>query len=283
MKNASQFNFRNVKAIALDLDGTALTPEKKFSGRTLKSLKNCMKKGIQVIICTGRAVEAAEPYRAELGTEGPMVYFNGAEVVNMPAGKLIQSVLLKMDVVNFCVDMARSEDLHYQIFLPDQGLIAEKEGKESEMYRNHTGMSPVIGDLKAIASGGADGCIKSMFITDPEKHETIKAKLIDKFGGSIYITCSYPVFLEVLAAGVSKGAGLKTAMDARGLKREEVIAIGDEENDLPMFSAAGFSAAPSNAKDTVKKAAGIVIGSNAEDGVAVFLEENLLNSYGGGH
>jgi len=75
---------------------------------------------------------------------------------------------------------------------------------------------------------------------------------------------------------VSKGEGLKFVMERCSLKRVEVIAFGDEESDLTMFSSAGFSAAPSNAKDTVKAKADLVIGSNAEDGVAAFLEEFFL-------
>ena len=83
---------------------------------------------------------------------------------------------------------------------------------------------------------------------------------------------TYPTFLEIMNAGVSKGEGLKTAMKCRGLKMDELIAFGDEENDLPMFSVAGFSAAPSSAKEKVRQAADFVFGSNAEEGLASFLE-----------
>jgi hydroxymethylpyrimidine pyrophosphatase-like HAD family hydrolase len=62
-------------------------------------------------------------------------------------------------------------------------------------------------------------------------------------------------------------------MEHLSIKKEEIIAFGDEENDLPMFEAAGFSAAPFNAKENVKAKADLVVGSNAEDGVAAFLEE----------
>jgi len=77
-------------------------------------------------------------------------------------------------------------------------------------------------------------------------------------------------------AGVSKGTGLKTVMECRGLKPEEVIAFGDEENDIPMFSVAGFSAAPSNARENVRQAADFVFGSNAEEGLAAFLDDLFM-------
>jgi hydroxymethylpyrimidine pyrophosphatase-like HAD family hydrolase len=89
----------------------------------------------------------------------------------------------------------------------------------------------------------------------------------------VYVAQTYPTFLEVMNAGVSKGEGLKIAMKYRGLKPEQVIALGDEENDLPMFSVAALSAAPANAKEKVRLAADRVFTSNAEEGAAVFLED----------
>jgi Cof subfamily protein (haloacid dehalogenase superfamily) len=274
-----QLDPRTIKALALDLDGTALLPDNVLGGRTLRALKALMARGVEIIICTGRAIEGAEPYRAAIGTEGPMVYFNGAEIVDMPSGKVLSATLLDLDVVDFCIDLARAGGLHYQIYLPPAGggyeaLLVEKATPEAEMYRRHTGIAPVVRNLKeAIAAPGLAGCIKAMFISDPALHEETRTKLLDRFGDRIYVARTFPTVLEVMDARVSKGAGLKTAMKHRGLEPEEVIALGDEENDLPMFGAAGFSAAPANAKEKVRAAAGRVFASNAGEGLAAFLEE----------
>jgi hydroxymethylpyrimidine pyrophosphatase-like HAD family hydrolase len=67
------------------------------------------------------------------------------------------------------------------------------------------------------------------------------------------------------------------ALKHRGIKPEEAMVFGDEENDLPMFDHAGFSVCPTNAKDNVKAKADYITGSNAEDGIAVFLETVFLN------
>jgi hydroxymethylpyrimidine pyrophosphatase-like HAD family hydrolase len=79
--------------------------------------------------------------------------------------------------------------------------------------------------------------------------------------------------LEILPGGITKGSGLTKALKFRGLEGQNVIAFGDEENDLSMFSVAGFSAAPSNARDTVYAAADFKLCSNNDDGVAEFLEK----------
>jgi HAD superfamily hydrolase (TIGR01484 family) len=169
-------------------------------------------------------------------------------------------------------------DIHYQVFFPPrdrpwEALLIERQRPESEMYRRHTGIVPVVADLKAVlAEPGTKGCFKAMFICDPCLHDELRRKMGERFGDSIYMARSFPTFLEIMNAGVSKGDGLKTAMKCRGLKMEELIAFGDEENDLPMFGVAGFSAAPSSAKEKIRQAADFVFGSNAEEGLAVFLE-----------
>ncbi|MDR2435465.1 MAG: Cof-type HAD-IIB family hydrolase [Treponema sp.] len=280
-----QLNSKTIKALALDLDGTALLPDNTLGERTAKCLRNLISRGIQVIFCTGRAIEGAERFRIAIGAEGPMVFFNGAEVADMPSGEIISADLLDLDVVNFGIDLARSMGVHYQIYLPAgtavdgvkskwEALVVDKPTPESEMYRNHTGIVPLVKDLKELcATPGLRGCVKVMFITDPARHDEIRQKTLDRFGSKVYVARTFPTFLEIMNAGVSKGEGLKTAMKRRGLEAGEVIALGDEENDLLMFNVAGFSAAPANAREKVRAAADLVFASNAGEGLAVFLED----------
>ena len=273
-------NPKNIKALALDLDGTLLGPGSALTERTIRAVKACIRRGLQVIIATGRAIQSAEPIRAALGAEGPMIYFNGAVIADMPSGGILSTTLLNKDAVAFCVDLAREKGAYFQVFFPGENddshitLMAERERAEREMYLSHTSIRSEIGDLKkALARPGLKGCIKCMFVAEPEVQAVLRPILDERLGKIAYITQTLRNFLEIMDVKVSKGQGLKLAMERRSLKREEVIAFGDDENDLPMLAAAGFSAAPSNAKDSVKAAADLVIGSNAGDGVAAFLEE----------
>jgi Cof subfamily protein (haloacid dehalogenase superfamily) len=255
--------------------------------RTAQCLKRLIAQGIQVILCTGRAIESSRRYYSAIGAKGPMVFFNGAEVAEVPDVKLISSNLMSLDVVDYGIDLARSMDIHFQVFFSPQNntasgieknyreaLLIEKQRPEAEMYQKHTGITPVLADLKTvIAAPGLQGVMKAMFITDPALHDEIRQKMLDRFGSRIYVASTFPTFLEIMAAGASKGEGLKTVMNRWGFKPEEIIAFGDEENDLPMFSVAGFSAAPSGAKEKVRLAADFIYGSNAEEGLAGFLED----------
>jgi Cof subfamily protein (haloacid dehalogenase superfamily) len=270
----------NIKALAMDLDGTCLGRNASLSSRTIRALKTCLHRGIHVIICTGRSIDATEQYRLAIGTEGPMVYFNGAEVVDMPAETMVKATLLNLEVVDYCVDLSRSRGVYYQVYFPGTQeyprgiLMAEHHTPETEMYRIHTGISALIGDLKqALANPGLKGCVKGMFISEPWLHEDIRSQLVERFGRGIYIARTSRTFLEIMDAAVSKGMGLRCALAYQGLQNAQVIAFGDEENDLPLFEEATYAAAPANAKDAVLKAADIQFGPNTEDGLAKLLED----------
>ena len=268
-----------IKALALDLDGTLLLPDATLGKKTVRCLKTLASRGIHLVICTGRAVESSLRYCNELGATGPMVFFNGAEIVDIPSMNIVSTNLLDVAVVDYAVELARSMGLHFQVFLPPEHkteagrLLVERCGELPDVYKNRTGMQPVAVDMKAaIAVPGLQGCPKAMFITDASKHDAIRGAMRDRFGDRITIVSTSPIFLEIMNAGVSKGKALETALACRGVRPEQAIAFGDEENDLAMFAVAGFSVAPSNAKKSVLEAPDFVCPSNAEEGLATFLE-----------
>ena len=271
-------NPEKIRALAIDLDGTLLAPGAVLTDRARGVIHRCIKKGLQIIIATGRAVESAERFRAPLGAEGPMIYFNGALIVNMPENELLKITLLDREKVEFCADLSREMNVHYQVFLPGAGddrrimLLSERDTPEREMYYKHTGVLSELVDLKEFLRGH-EGCIKSMFLAEPEVQAVLREKLDKTLGNSVYITQTLRNFLEVMDADVSKGKALEFVMKHLSLKNDEVMAFGDEENDIPMLDAAGFSVVPSSAKDAVKAKADLVTASNAEDGVAAFLED----------
>jgi Cof subfamily protein (haloacid dehalogenase superfamily) len=278
-----------IKALALDLDGTTLLPDTTLGERTAKILKTLISRGIQIIITTGRAPQACEIYLNAIGAQGAMVFFNGAIVADIPSDEIIHMSLLDKDIVGFGLDIARKNNYFYQAYLPAgisphtgkadlsikrEQLLIEKMRRESENYRARTGITPVTVDIKKVtALPDLKGFIKSMFVCDEVYHDAIKKKFIDKFAGRISVMRSSPTLLEISNSGVSKGEGLKIAMKKRGLNPCEVIAFGDEENDLSMYGVAGFFAAPANGKDNVRAVADVVFGSCAQEGLAVYLEE----------
>jgi Cof subfamily protein (haloacid dehalogenase superfamily) len=277
------FRVDKVRALALDLDGTLLRPDNTLSERTIRAVRGCRERGIAAIIATGRAAASAEPYRALLGADGPMVCYNGAMIVDTPSGRVASAVLLDTETAAFCNRLARERDVYFQVYLPGadaaagQRLLTEKARPERGRYYQHTGLLAELGDIgEALAAPGLPGCVKAMFCAEPELHPGLRARIEGRYGNGLSIAQTQRTYLEIMAPGVSKGNALKRVMEDRGLARDEMIAFGDEENDLPLFAAAGFSAAPRSAKESVRKAADYLTASPAEDGVAVFLEEHFL-------
>jgi Cof subfamily protein (haloacid dehalogenase superfamily) len=273
---------RSIKALALDLDGTILRPDNSLSERTVGVIRACVDRGIRPVICTGRAIEAAEKYRAALGAGGPHVYYNGAVVAEMPGWKIHTMILQDRESALFCVDLSRKTGLYCQVYLPGtperprHRLVAERGGPERDFYLRHTGLEAEIGDMEAVLKDPAvPGCIKTMFIADAEAQALVRPVIEERYGGDLYIAGTMGPFLELMNPRATKGEGLQAVLNILNLNSRDLIAFGDEENDLPTFKTVAFSAAPANARDTVKAAADMVIGSNADDGVAAFLEEFL--------
>ena len=269
----------DIKAIAIDLDGTTLRSDATMGSLTQDALLACKKRGIEVIICTGRSSIAAEPYRSSLDLRGPMVFYNGAAVINVPAGTLCAGTLLSPDIVLGCVALSRQRDIHFHAFLSGDKLVYERERTETLLYEGRTGLKGSSVNMEVLfnsGEGSLQGCIKGMFIADPSILDAVEVELDQRFDGRIYRARSHAHYLEVMAAGVSKGHGLSVALQLRHIAPEHTLAFGDAENDLPMADCAAYFIAPANAIGPVKEKAVQVVDSNDGEGPGKFLWQ-LLN------
>jgi Cof subfamily protein (haloacid dehalogenase superfamily) len=278
-----EFQKDRIKAVVTDLDGTALGADAVLSERTRRALRACIACGIRVIIATGRSVNAAELYRSAIGVAGAVVYYNGAMTLDMPSLKILDSHFIGQDVISCCVDIAHEEDVHFHVFLCNktgafsETLMAEKSSNATTVYRNRTGLDFLYGDLyKALPDDDSMRCVKGIFIEKEPKLRHIQQIVTERLCGKVNTMFSAEFILEILADGVTKASGLRAALEFYGLSPSEVIAFGDEENDIAMLSLAGYSVAPSNARQSVRDIAKSIIGPNTDDSVAVFLE-NLLS------
>jgi len=267
-----------LKALVMDLDGTLLRPDNTLGERTVAAVRACRERGLWTLLATGRSQAAAEPYRALLNARGPMIYYNGALVADMPAGRVLGTRLLDREAAAYCARLARDAGVYFQAYLPSQRLIADRSvpggaaSPEREMYRRHTGILAELGGIDAaLGDRACAGVIKGMFIAEPEALEPLRLQVEARFGAAVYAVRTMRPFLEVLHPEASKGRALSMVMEALGLSASEVMAFGDEENDLPLFAAAGFSAAPANAKPSVRAAASIIVPPNSDEGPASML------------
>jgi Cof subfamily protein (haloacid dehalogenase superfamily) len=117
---------------------------------------------------------------------------------------------------------------------------------------------------------------KLVIVSTAEQTDANVAHFRERFGSRLNVTKSYPLFTEIIHPDVSKGRALARLAEQLGIAREEVVAIGDNLNDLDMIEYAGLGIAMGNGAAAVKAAAGWVCPTQAEDGVAVAIEQRVL-------
>jgi len=273
---------KTVKAFVIDMDGTVLHTGAFLSETAVSVFKECTGRGYKVIIATGRSLSAAESYRAKLELCGPMIYYNGAEVVDMPSRRVLHTEFLDKETALYCTELAREYEVHFHIFFTTgddpaiEMLAAEKPSEAAELYADRTGLNFLYTDISERIRHDDSICIKALYIAEPDVLEVLRAKIQAKFAGKVNIAKSAPTFLEIMNRNASKGRALEFVLKELRLIPEEAIAFGDEENDISMLKTAGFSCAPLNAGPDVKKAAHYITGSCDEDGVPLFIKEHFL-------
>ncbi|OOM74666.1 sugar phosphatase YidA [Clostridium puniceum] len=266
------------KLIALDMDGTLLTTDKKVSERTAASIKEAEAKGVKIVLASGRPLLGLNKYLEELGLlkgEDYVLSFNGGLVQNTKTGKIVSKVSLKGSDLKNIYEISKQLNINIHAFSAKDGLITPKNSKYTEYEAEINGIDINIKDFNEIED--EEDIIKVMMI-DPQE---ILDPAIEKLPNEIYekysVFKSSPFFLEFTHKEVDKGLGLKKLGEFLGIKKEEIIACGDAGNDLSMIKYAGLGVAMDNAVPEVKEVANYITASNDEDGISKVIEKFILN------
>ncbi len=224
-------------------------------------------------VVTGRMFQAARPFVIELGLTAPTICYQGAWVVDNATQKRLFDRPIAPDLVREILEAFNTEDLHLQLYSDDR-YYCERSNRFSELYASIAGVAPVVGPLgERFARRGAT---KAVVIADPERAAEVEISAHRLFGERLYITRSYPEFVEMLDPGVDKGKALAFVVRHLGLSMDRVLAIGDSWNDLPILRQAGIGVAMGNAPPEVRACADAVVGDVAADGVCEALERFVL-------
>lgn len=268
------------KLIAIDLDGTLVTDEKELTPRTIEVIKKAIQKGIRIILSSGRSFYRLEKYieALELKKENQCtICFNGGMIIQNATKEILYSKNLDMEEVKELINLGRKLKLPIMIYTKDAHYTEKLPDVIVENMKRFEGMNLKIVRFNEINFSEKQNFIyKICFIDKPEKiiekRKEISKEMIEKYE----ITSSVPEYLEIVKKGIKKSEAIKFVMEKYGIKREEVMAIGDGENDVEMLSFAGLGVAMENAKEDVKKFADVVTTSNNEDGVANAIEKYIL-------
>jgi len=263
----------NIDTIVTDMDGTLLNPERRVTDYTLDVLNECKRRGIRLIPASGRTRASMRPHVERLNTGMPYIGGNGSEIIS-PDHQLIEQLTLEIPLAKELCARLVSEGFHVQVY-GDDAFYYAKECEASERYKRSSGMrGEEVGDLTEFLSFRTP---KILSIGEPANVERMMPVMCKEYEGRATFTVSEVNFLEVEPLGATKGEALKRLAAMRGdILPERTVAFGDSLNDLSLLRFTPHSVAMGNARQELKDQAAYVCRSNAEDGLAHFLEENVL-------
>ena len=271
---------KRMKAIALDLDGTLLTSEKKISQATKETIQVAKDLGIKIVLCTGRPLKGILHYLEELellDDSDFSITYNGGLIQENKSGNVHYQKTLSKEEVSHIYQEAYAVGLPINMIDLDYAYETTYPAGVQSYYPQ---IMEILSFLKRNPDDFEEGhrFNKAVICTDQELLDQRTKNLPAEFFASYTTVKSRPILLEVLPKGVSKGDALVRLADLLGIDIDEIMACGDEENDLSMIEAAGFGVAMGNAIDSVKEAADYITTSNDQDGVAQAINYMIFES-----
>lgn len=273
---------QRIKLIVCDLDGTLLDSQKQISRASLAAIEKVREKGVFVTICSGRAHQMLYAYSRGLDIRGPLAAANGAFILDTRNGETLYRKRIDpaaaLPLLRFC----RQNKMDYAAFAAKgcyffRGSARVRRFEQYNLIAEAAGLPPVPLYFFDGGHGPAlsDDIYKILIYELQEEREKAALEFIGNARGLNW-TSSEKGLLDVSAAGVSKGDGVRRIAAMLGIPMRQVCVFGDYHNDISMMNAAGLPIAMGNAHQTVKNAALAVTAGNDEDGVARGIYEYIL-------
>ncbi|EAA7633903.1 pyridoxal phosphatase [Salmonella enterica] len=269
------------RVIALDLDGTLLTPQKTLLPSSLDALSRAKEAGFQLIIVTGRHHVAIHPFYQALALDTPAICCNGTYLYDYQAKNVLDADPMPVDKALQLIDLLDEHQIHGLMYVDDAMLYERPTGHVVRTSRWAQTLPPEqrptftqVSSLAQAAHGV--NAVWKFALTDED------IPRLQRFGQHVEqalgLECewSWHDQVDISRQGNSKGKRLTQWIEAQGGSMENVIAFGDNYNDISMLEAAGTGVAMGNADDAVKARANVVIGDNTTDSIAKFIYTHLL-------
>lgn len=271
-----------IKMIGLDLDGTLLTDKKELTVRTREVLTKAIQSGIVVLVATGRPWMGVPEELREFPGMDYALTSNGARIIDTRTGNVIEEHLLPVGSAKKALEICRKYDTLQEVYFDGQGYAPAEKMASVERYHKNPNMWEYmrktripVDDIFELVDRENRGLDKTQALfADMEERKCAWKELACHEDLELVGSLRYNI--EINAAGVNKGTGLVSLGKRLGIKREEIMACGDGDNDTVMLREVGFGVAMANGEPQVKEAADYITLSNEEDGVAQAIERFVL-------
>lgn len=267
------------KMIVLDLDGTLTNSKKEMTTRTRETLLAAERKGLRVVLASGRPTYGITALAEELELKdygGYILAFNGGRITDCATGDVVFDQPLSPSVVEPLYDAVKSagmEMLTYQ----DEVIAATRKANKYVLHEAFINKMPVV-EYDDFIHQVRYPINKCLVVGDPVPLHELELRLVESFKGRMDAYRSAGFFLECVPPGIDKARSLARLFEMLSLSKDEVIACGDGYNDQNMIRYAGLGVAMANAPKDVQDTADYITYSNEEDGVAHVVEKFVLNA-----
>lgn len=276
------------RMIAIDLDGTLLSPKGQVTPRTKSAVQQCLAVGILVCFATGRnwteskmVIDAVEHYGSAVFVGGAMVIDTGKQVTlhrTLMGGDLARDVSAAIEAEGHAVLALQDTEAAGGVdYLVTGDLPLEAS---TEQWMKVTAAR--VHRVPRLATHDHAHTVRVGIVASRGESRRIRQLLIDRFAErvichSLWVPAYDVEVMEVFDPSVNKWQGILHVAKNHGVRPEEIIAIGDDMNDIAMLESAGLGVAMGNARPEARAAAKMSIGTNADDGLAEFLEALVRN------
>lgn len=271
------------KIIAVDLDGTLLSDEKKILPETAAALKKASEMGIEIVPSTGRPFGGIPDFIMNFDFVSYALTCNGAAVYDAKSGRCISEAPLSPEKAAEILKTITSFDISIDAFISGKSYKEDSQKKMidnldlSDIMKNYIKSTRIfVDDLTGFILENNLSVQKFTLNFTRDQNGVLidreKTRLFLETVPDIALVSGGMNNLEITRSGVNKGAALLRLGELLGVPREEIMAFGDSGNDLDMIKAAGFGIAMANSDKEVLSAAGYVTLSNNDNGIAAALE-----------
>ena len=266
------------KLLVLDVDGTLLNDAKEITKRTLSALLKIQQMGVRVVLASGRPsyglMKVAKTL--ELGNYGGFILsYNGCQIINAQNGEILFERRIKPEMLPYLEKKARKNG--FALFTYHDNLILTNNSDDEHVLDEAELNDLVVIEEEEFSTAIDFAPCKCMLVSDDEAAlVALEEHWKKRLSGVLDVFRSEPFFLEVVPCSVDKANTLGALLEHLGVKREEVMAIGDGTCDVAMLQLAGMGVAMGQAPDSVKACADYITASNEEDGVAAAVEKMIL-------
>lgn len=272
----------HIKLIALDLDGTLLTTDKRLSERNRDALARAAASGIQIVPTTGRIYPGLPAPIRELPFLRYIITANGASVYDCVEKQTLCRIEIPLDQTIEIMRWLEDFPVVYDCYMQDAAFMTESMFRDAEQYIDNPftlqlvrSLRQPVPELKAFLCERGTSIQKiQVFCHDSAMQQTIMRGVMRRFDRLI-VSSSVTKNVEINHADANKGAALLSLAAHLNIDRRDVMAFGDGLNDDTMIRAAGIGVAMENAVDEIKGIADFITASNDDDGVAVTIDRLL--------